>query len=308
MQDFDIACVGNAKIDLFLHFDDANKHLKLNEQSNELYFHLGEKIAVDKCRLSPGGNAANVAAGLSRLEINTTLFAEIGDDELSDKIINSLKKEKVHTENVSRLKDHTASVSVILSFKGDRTIFSQHIQKPHDFKFDNLSTKWVYLTSIGEEWKNAYEKVIMYVTKTNCRLAFNPGTVQINAGYESIANVLNATNILFVNKEEAAKIKNYELRIMNQEDNEKKIKLLLEQLQKLGPKIVVITDGENGSFAIDEKGQIHTNGIIKTNIAEKTGAGDAYSSGFMAAMSQGKSIKDAMLWGTISSANVIEKV
>jgi len=70
----------------------------------------------------------------------------------------------------------------------------------------------------------------------------------------------------------------------------------------------VITDGENGSFATDQNGEVFTHGSIKTTIVEKTGAGDAYSSGFMAAILHGLSIKHAMRWGTLNAASVMEKV
>lgn len=298
MSSFDVASVGNAKIDLFLSIHEANKHLRLNTETNELCFHSGEKIAVDKCDLSIGGNAANVAVGLSRLGLKSSLIAEIGDDEMSHKIINTLKKENVHAENIKQSKNQRSSISVIISFKSERTIFSEHIVRKHDFVFDNISTKWLYLTSIGNEWKIAYERAVSFVKQTKTLLAFNPGTLQINEGYESIANVLNVTNILFVNKEEAK-------RISNGLDD---IKKLLESLQKLGPRVVVITDGENGSYAIDEKGEITAQAAIKTKIVEKTGAGDAYSTGFLAAILYGLSVKDAMHWGTVNSVSVMQKV
>lgn len=307
-RNFDVVAIGNAKIDLFLSIHEANKHLRLNTQTNELCFHSGEKITVDKCNLSLGGNAANVTVGLSYLGAKTSIYTEIGDDEVSHKIINTLKKESVNTANIIQATSQRSSVSVIISFKNDRTVFSEHMIRQHDFSFDNLHTKWVYLTSLGEEWKKAYERVVNFAKKTNTPLAFNPGTIQINDGYENIAKVLDVTNILFVNKEEAAKLTNYGSRIMNQEKNKETIKLLLEKLQKLGPKVVVVTDGENGSYAIDEKKNVFNQSIIKAQIVEKTGAGDAYSSGFMSAILRGISVKDAMLWGTLNAASVIEKL
>lgn len=135
MLSFDVVCVGNAKIDAFLSIHEASQHLRLNKDTNELCIKSGEKIAVDKCEFLLGGNAANVAVGLSRLGLKSSLYAEIGDDELSHKIINTLKKEDVHTENVKRSKDNECSISVIINFKNERTIFSEHIQRLHDFTF-----------------------------------------------------------------------------------------------------------------------------------------------------------------------------
>jgi sugar/nucleoside kinase (ribokinase family) len=49
-------------------------------------------------------------------------------------------------------------------------------------------------------------------------------------------------------------------------------------------------------------------GIVKTEVVEKTGAGDAFSAGFLAAIIHGLEIPEAMKWGSINSANVIGKI
>ena len=76
----------------------------------------------------------------------------------------------------------------------------------------------------------------------------------------------------------------------------------------MGAKNVVITDGENGAYVESEKNEAYHLGIIKTEIVEKTGAGDAFSAGFLAAIIYGLGIPEAMTWGTINSASVIGKI
>ena len=298
---FDVVCVGNAKIDTFLTLHEASTSLRLIKETNELCIKFGEKITVDKAELLLGGNAANVAVGTSRLGLNVTLVAEIGEDEFAQKIINTLSKEKVDVSNVKQTEGQQSSFSTIINFKGERTIFSEHVKRNHNFTFENISTKWVYLTSLGDEWKSAYDKTVDFVKRTKARLAFNPGTLQISEGVKNIENVLSLTDILFVNKEEAET-----LLMIN--DKGLMINDLLKGLRELGPKIVVITDGKNGSYAIDEKGEILKEEIVETKVVEKTGAGDAYSSGFVAAFLYNKSIVDAMDWGAKNSASVIGKV
>lgn len=299
--DFDVICVGNAKIDSFLTLREANNHLRLMEETNELCIKFGEKITVDKTEILLGGNAANVAVGVSRLGLKAGMVAEIGNDEFAQKIINTLFSEKVDISNVKQTEGQQSSFSTIINFKGERTIFSEHVKRSHDFSFGSISTKWVYLTSLGEEWTNAYHCTSDFVKKTNCRLAFNPGTLQIKAGTKSIENVLSITDVLFVNKEEAITILDVKNQILSIDD-------LLKGLQKLGPKIVVITDGKNGSFAIDSLGNISKKGIVEAHVIEKTGAGDAYSSGFLSALINNNSIADCMDLGAKNSASVIGKV
>lgn len=302
---FDIVCVGNAKIDQFLSIHQSHSYLRLNRQTNELCLRYGEKIPIDNLEMYPGGNAANVSVGLSRLGLKSAIVAEIGEDEFSQKIIRALKAENVDTTLVRQTRDKASSLSIIISFNQERTILSQHIHRNHEFVFDTISTKWIYLTSLGEEWKNTYEKTYDFVRQKNVKLAFNPGTLQIDTGYEGISDILKQTNILFVNKEEAMKISNFKFQISNELEN---IKNLLGRLQKLGPKVVVITDGKNGSYAVDETGEMFTQDAVPCKIVEKAGAGDAYSSGFLAAYSLGHSLQDAMRWGTLNATSTMQKV
>lgn len=85
---------------------------------------------------------------------------------------------------------------------------------------------------------------------------------------------------------------------------------LAKAIHQHGPKIVVITDGPNGSYASDG-----TNVWSMRNYPdpkppfERTGAGDAYTSTFVAGLiySDGD-VKTAMQWGPINSMSVVQKV
>lgn len=301
MSNFDIICIGNAKIDTFLTLHEANAYLRLIKETNELAIRFGEKIAVDKAEILLGGNAANVAVGISRLGLTTGIVAEIGKDEFARKIINTLSNENVDISNIAQTEGQQSSFSTIINFKGERTIFSEHVIRKHNFNFENIVTPWVYLTSLGNAWPDAYNKTVDFIKKTKSNLAFNPGTLQIESGKNSIENVLSVTNLLFVNKEEGEKLLGYP-------HGQKSIEEIITNLQKFGPKIVVVTDGKNGSHVIDMEGKVLEGEIIKATIVEKTGAGDAYSSGFLGAILHGEKIEEAMRWGAKNSASVIGKV
>lgn len=294
-HDFDIVCVGSAKIDIFLSILQENSYVHLNKDTQELCVAYGQKIPVDTCSLQLGGNACNVAVGLSKLQIKTAVMAELGKDEFSQKIINGLKSENVSTDFLLQNSDNPSSFSVIVSFQKERTILGQHSKREHNFSFENISTRSIYLTSLGLEWKNTYQKALEFSRRTNALLAFNPGTPQLKEGLEGIKEVLMATTILFINKEEAEQI-------LNIKDQKSNINGLLNGLQRLGPKIVVITDGENGSYAINEKSEFFSQPIIPTQIVEKTGAGDAYASGFLAATILNFPMQTAMKWGTLNAS------
>jgi ribokinase len=293
---FDVLCIGSAKIDIFLSIYNESPYIHLDKDANELCVAYGQKIPINQCSLELGGNACNVAVGLSKLQVKTAVMAEIGKDEFAQKIINILSGEKVDTSKILQTEAKQSSFSTILSFKGERTIFSEHVERDHDFNFENISAKWIYLTSLGNKWIDAYLKAVDFAKKTNCRLAFNPGTLQIDSDQNNMLSVIALTDILFVNKEEAIKISN--------EKNEN-VNLLLESLQRLGPKVAVITDGANGSYTMNEKGEFFSQPAVSTSIIEKTGAGDAYASGFLAATFSNLPIPIAMKWGALNASETM---
>jgi len=304
MEQFDLVAVGSATVDLFFKIETSNPHFKFNEETNELSMKLGEKVVLDRAELLTGGNANNVSIGVKRLGFKTALVAEIGDDEFAHKILSNLEKEGVDATHVLKGNSET-SFSVILNYKDDRTIFTRKPEREHNFNLSDVSTKWIYLTSLGNKWENAYRKVFELVSENALNLAFNPGEIQIEKGLGGISYILRKTDILILNKEEAVTILNSKLQIANSKDE---IKNILFELKNFGPKIVVITDGGNGSYAVDQERKVHFEKAEDVEVVSKTGAGDAYSTGFLGATLSSLSVKDAMRWGSKNAASVLSKI
>ncbi len=299
MFHYDAVCVGSAKIDIFLAIPQNSPHVQLDRKTNNLSIAYGQKISAESCSLMLGGNACNVAVGLAKLEAKVAVMAEIGKDEFSQKIINELKANNVASEFLIQNSNSPSSFSVILSFQKERTIFGQHSKREHNFSYESLSAKLIYLTSLGLEWKNAYQKTLEFVKKTATPLAFNPGTPQFNCGVESMRDILSITDILFINKEEGE---------MLVSAKEKEVQNLMLKIRQFGPKIIVITDGENGSYVLNEKNEFFSQSSVPTTIVEKTGAGDAYASGFLAAVLLKQPLQTAMKWGTLNASGVMSAV
>lgn len=299
MFHFDVLCVGSAKIDIFLSIPNDSPYVHLNRETNSLSVTYGQKIPAANCSVMLGGNACNVAVGLSKLQMKTAVMAEMGKDEFSQKIINGLKSENVNTDFLIQTPNSSSSFSVILSFQKERTIFGQHSKREHNFSYESVSTRLIYLTSLGFEWKNAYLKTLEFVKKTATPLVFNPGTPQLNCGVDSIRNILSITDILFVNREEGEILAS---------TKEKNIENLMLKIKQLGPKTIVITDGENGSYVMDYKNEFFSQPIVPTSIVEKTGTGDAYASGFLAAFLSNLPIQTAMKWGTLNASGTMSAI
>lgn len=297
MDNMDVICVGNASVDVFVLLENLKK-FNYDKFSNSIAFPLGEKIPVDEHKFSLGGNACNLSVGLSRLKQKTSLVAEVGNDEFSEKIVNTLKKESVDLTYLKRDGKKIPYFNIVLAYGGDRTILSE--KNPVDFPIEvgKVSAKYFYLTSFGGDWKDLYKNII---SKNNGSLfALNPGSRQIREGLSDIINFLPNIEILFVNVGEAQKIA---------ESNSPDIKDLLKSLKSFGVKIAIITDGINGSYAIDKNGDMFQTGVLsKEKPIERTGAGDSYATGFLWAILNGRPIGEAMRYGAINADSVIKKV
>ena len=292
-----VLSIGEATIDSFMFLSDANVHCNVSRTRCEFCLKYGEKILAEDLNFSVGGNAANTAVSFSRLGLHSQLYSVIGTDWLSNKIIEDLEKEKVDFSYLERETGATSYADVLI-FEGERNLIVYHVpRKYHLPKFEPVD--WIYLTSLGKDYNHAYEQVLDYVKKTGAKISFNPGSYQLRAGIHALKPVLKMTEALFVNLDEA--------RMLTELRSSASVRHLAEALYDYGPKIINITDGENGAYCFDGYQLLHLK-IFPSNVRETTGAGDSYASGFTAALLHGETIDQAMRWGMANSASVVGQV
>lgn len=300
MANLDLLTIGDASIDTFLTPAESEALCRIDTKECYIAFSYGEKIPVRNLEFSVGGNAANNAVGVKRLVVGAGLVLTLGDDIVGNMIIEKLKAEEVDLTYVIQQPGTSSNYSTVINYSGERTIFTYHAPRSYEFPVQLPVVPWVYLTSMGETFRPFYNHFAEWIKKNpQVKLAFNPGTWQVKAPIEQIKEVLGATYIIFVNREEAEKLTGVETTA----DKEKE---LLLALNKLGPKICVITDGPGGAFVYDATSQKFLKiGILPVDAYERTGAGDAFGSGVLAAVVKGKSLEEALIWGTVNSASVI---
>jgi len=300
-KNFDLITIGDSTIDTFIRIHDATIECDIHREDCKICVKYGDKIPVDSIAHGVAGNAANVAVGCSKLGLSTAIYANLGDDDQGKTIKQVLERENVADDYIRVHSDKDSNLSVVLTFQGERTIFVYH--QDWDYRLPDLAdTSWVYLTSMAESFTNSniMDEVCHYIDKSKAKLAFSPGTFQLKADIKRYPKILEKCEIIFVNLEEAKRILGIsESEIVNERD-------LLSKMHFLGPKTVVITDGANGSYVSDGNRNLKI-GTFPTKLVEKTGAGDAYASGFLAALISRMPLEEAMAWGAINAAHVITK-
>ena len=305
---FNIITIGDSTLDTFLIIDDATLQCDLSREHCRLCLNYADKVPITHATQSIGGDAANVAVGCKKLGLKTAVVSELGDDVNGKVIKDGLKKAGVNIDMVKILKNKETRYAVVLNYKAERTILSYHVER--DYSLPTLpATDWVYYTSLGANFEKLQDNLAKYLSKhPKTKLALNPGSYQIKNGLNKIKQILPKTDILFLNKEESERIAP-SLRggRFASADEAIYIAKLLSSLQKLGPKIVVITDSHNGSYASDGQ-SAYFMPIYDVKTVGKTGAGDAFASAFLSAIILKKDIQTAMRWGTANSASVIQQI
>ena len=300
MENFDLLSIGDATIDTFMTPVESETLCRMDSKKCLIAFSYGDKIPVKNLEFSIGGNAANNAVGARRLGVASAIVLTLGQDSVGEMIVARLKEEGVDPTYIIQQPGTSSNYSTIINYSGERTIFVYHAPRSYEFPVKLPLTPWVYLTSMGESFRPFYNHFIEWIKKNpSIKLVFNPGSWQLREGLTAIQEVMNLTYLIYVNREEAEKLTGFGESAGHERD-------LLIALNKTGPKVCIITDGGNGSFAYDSiNGRFLKAGVLPVDAYERTGAGDAFGSGTLSALIHGKTLDEALLWGTCNSASVI---
>jgi len=300
----DIVSIGDTTHDIFLSLPEGSAEVNCGLDKNEckLLLGYGDKLPVSRVENVYGvGNAANNAIGIARLGINNAIYTHLGNDESSTKALAILEEEKVGLDYIKRDMSKTGNMSVVLNYQGERVIFVHH--EDWNYNLPDLGPiPFVYYTSVSENHESLNDQISDYVVKHNSKLIFNPGTHQLIKGKESLSKILRNTYALILNKLEAGRLLDVSVSADKKDDEE--CKKLLLGLSKLGPKIVVITQGSLGTYAYSNNEYY----FVKPNdvpVVERTGAGDAFSTGFVYGCINAFDLKVCLVTGVLNSESVL---
>lgn len=302
---YDIISVGDATLDTFLKVDDASVLCNVNKNTCWLCLNYADKIPVKELNHSIGGNASNNVVGSAMLGMKAAIYSELGDDETAKKIRNNFSKLKIDTKYVKTQKKTKTNYSVVIKHQSERTILTYHDKR--SYKLPKLSSsRYMYLTSMGEGCDKIYKDIIAYTKKYDVKLCFGPGTYQRKAGLKKIKSLLKYVTVWISNKEEAQEMFGYpQTKDIKEKDY---LKLLMHKVHIAGPDIVIVTDSRRGSYLFDGEKNYHLGIVEEVMAIYPTGAGDAFSTGFIAALSYGKEPKEALRWATFNSTGVIQEM
>lgn len=291
-----IVTIGKATQDVFLKSADAFKEFEHKGVKYE-QLPVGQKLDLDQVIFATGGNVTNAAVTFARQGLHSKYSWCLGLDTSSETILQSLDKEGVDTSHVFQSDNFSASYSAILMLVGgERTILNYKGTMPtsNDSELD-ISVidegDWIYISSLGD--MDLLERIVARAAKENVKIMLNPAGVELDHA-EKLKGLLGDIEILAVNKEEAQQI-------VHGETSEE----LARHLNNYCP-TVLVSDGPNGVIASDGKTIVDAGMYEDVPVVDRTGAGDAFGSGFLSQYAQGKSLKDSVIFASANSTSVVQ--
>jgi ribokinase len=296
---YDVITVGSATIDVFA-YTDKSELISVKSKTTEedfIAYPSGSKLLIKTLKFYTGGGGTNTAVAFARLGFKTGYLGAVGKDENGKIILNNLKKEKI--DFLGATIDYSTDYSIILdSIAHDRTILNyKGASSRLDFKKLNLKKlkcKWFYFSSLVDDSYKTLEKLSAYAKRSKIKVAFNPSSYLAVKGKRFLKKLLSNTCLLVLNDEEAGKL-----------TCSSKFHTMFHELKKLGPKMICITCGNKGVYALVENNYYFAE-AHKVRVKEATGAGDSFASSFLAGWMLKKDAHFALRMGMANAESNLE--
>lgn len=251
---------------------------------------------------SCGEYAANTIIGLSRLGLETGLIGKIGSDKEGETLLNNLNKENVNTEGIIKSgKGRSGTVHGYVDRKGQRALYvDPGVNDEINTREINweyaLNTKLLHLTSFVGKSIKAQESLLENIPD-HVIVSLDPGMIYVNKGLASLEKILNRTDILLINQMEL------DVLLTTLKDLDTKISTILNY----GIKILVMKQGKKGCLVTDGS-KTHLLDAYEVNCHDTTGAGDAFNSGFIYGILEGKNIKESAMIGNFVASCCVQEL
>jgi len=294
-MNFDVITVGNVTQDIFL--ISRAFAAKTIDSEQFMIWPYASKVDVPDVVYDTGGFASNSAVTFARQGLKVACIGKVGLDSAGREIVRVLENESVATTLMAKnAKHHSAFTTILKPYNGDRT---QLIHRGATFEYDvedvvfkKAKSKWVYIGSLSGNLK-LLKSILSWAKDNDVKVAYNPGPPELKKA-RRLMTLLTSVDLLVTNREELEGLTHFQ----HPQD-------CLRRARQAGLKNIIMTDGPAGAWVLDE-GFIYSSGMYKkVRVVDRTGAGDAYSAGYIAARIKGASVEEAMSFAAANATSVV---
>lgn len=271
----------------------------------DAFAEVDQETEVSNLQFLPGGSAANVAVGLSRLGEEVYFLGAVGQHAYTSFLLDSM--EKVRLDHIQIVDDVSSGmVMVLVDQEGLRTMYTYpgaNVQYevnriPEDFcqelDFLHLSSPHLSIANQLFAWKERNPRL---------RISFDPSSLLTKKGLKPLEPLLSQTDILFVNRSELQDL------VGDQE-----LEDALQELHRRGAKEIFVKMGGEGalySSAVSGADSARTSIFLPSlpvKAVDSTGSGDAFAVGVLYGFLRGWEKEKILRAGITLGARVVQQV
>ena len=265
----------------------------------------GETILGNNFVIGPGGKGSNQAVAAAKAGVKTYFISKIGDDQFGEMATKIYDEAKVDYSNVIISREHSTGAAAIMVneesganainvFPGAAAaITNADIDKAENIIKDSK----IFLTQL-----EAPKETVLYAIKKahslGVKTVLNPAPAA-----EIDKSVFPFIDYFTPNETEASF---YVGHAVNSNDDASRA---ASKLLDMGIKNVIITLGEKGAYFANANETFSSPIANLSNpVMDTTGAGDAFNAGFAVALTENKSIKDAISFASATAGLSTTKI
>ena len=233
-----------------------------------------------------GGGAANIAAGIAKLNEPCTLVSAVGCDFQGSEYEQWMEQLGITRQFFTLPGAHTATAFMFTDEAGDQITFFEWGASAAFEHEDAPTLPFVHMATADPGFNVRVSERSEFAT-------FDPGQDLHRYTKEQLDAILGNVNVLFANQHEITGM-------------EKILGTSKQEIVNRVP-VVIVTMGKEGSV-LYEKGDSSRIPAFPVTMADPTGAGDAYRAGFLTAYYRGYETLTACKIGTITASFAVEKI
>lgn len=305
----DVVAIGNAIVDVlanttedFLAAEGLTKggmQLVDAARASELYDRMGPAREIS------GGSAANSLAGLAALGHRCAFIGQVADDQLGEVFRHDMRATGIAFDVPTRPgPPPTARCLILIAPDGERTM-NTALAAAHYLPASAIDEAMIeqakYLLIEGYLWdapepQAAIKRAMAAARRGGCKVFFALSALYLMGLYrDDFLGLIDDGTIdtLFCNDEEVTAL-------MQTDDLEAAIAALSAKVPTL-----VVTRGAQGALAVQGDVRAEVPAEPVSRVVDTTGAGDTFTSGFIAGQLEGRSLADSLTMGAICAAECI---